>query len=117
MFTLGFKKVASFDHNNQGLEFKMSDIGNPMIGPGGMGPSGDETYQPLDKNLAKPVKKSLFAKAQQLFGKTADAPAQAESGLVDQLKWDSSSDTLEDEDTKRKEAKNRRKAYVRASLK
>ena len=54
MFTVGFKKIATFDHNNQGLEYNMSDNTNATsnVGPGGMSPQGMETYQPIPKQPA-----------------------------------------------------------------
>ena len=57
MFTVGFTKVAMFDHNNQGLEYNMSDNTNATsnVGPGGMSPQGIESYQPIPKQPdAKP---------------------------------------------------------------
>lgn len=50
-FSEGFLKVAAFGHNNQGLEFREADT-NPLpnVGPGGMAPSGIETYQPIEKD-------------------------------------------------------------------
>lgn len=51
MFSLGFEKIAQFDHNNQGLEYGMSDTNNSTadVGPGGMTPAGLESYQPIMK--------------------------------------------------------------------
>ena len=129
-FMSGFKKTADMDHNNQGLEFHTSDMGNPMIGPGGMGPSGDETYQPLDptiKGNAAATNKKIMAKKimTKLYkqGSGMEDAALSSGGLgsdiapttVEQLKWTSSwGPNQEDEAADRQEQKNRRKQYLKA---
>lgn len=127
MFTKGFK-TAAFDHNNQGLEFKMSDMGNPMIGPGGMGPSGDETYQPLgakEKALMKHKKRSKQELAQLVYEKLGsgmeDAALSSGGGgsdiastLATQAKYTfQNGPDLEAEADDRKEQKNRYKKIKR----
>lgn len=130
MFTTGFLKVAVFDHNNQGLEFKTSDQTFGNVGPGGMGPSGDATYQPVEPTLKSEPKvpKKLQARRviQKLYkhGSGMESAALSDSGgsdiastTVDQLKWTSKQgDTLEEEEAKDKESKNKRKSYIRARL-
>jgi len=135
MFTVGFKKSANaFDHNNQGLEFRMSDFGNPMIGPGGMGPSGDETYQPIEPSVKGYMKKKKSLKemgraAMQKFYKLSsdmnDGGLSSGGGgldiaptTVDQLKWTSSNGPdLEAEADDRQEQRNRRKALLKSRKK
>lgn len=119
-------KTSAFDHNNQGLEFKMSDQGNPMVGPGGMSPSGIPSYQGADdnaKNKAGARKRSLRETAELLFNKTSgisDASLSDSGGsdiaptTASQLKWTSQSGpTLEEEADDRKEQKNRRKTLLK----
>lgn len=128
MFTKGFK-TAAFDHNNQGLEFKMGDMGNPMVGPGGMGPSGDETYQPAGKLIKKEDKKVTARKAIQAMyklggyesggindgGLSDSSGSDIASSTVNQLKWTSQNGpNLEQEADDRKEQKARRKSYLKA---
>ena len=122
MFTKGFK-TAAFDHNNQGLEFKMSDMGNPMIGPGGMGPSGDETYQPIEPSKKGGRRKRSKPELAQLVfdklgaGLSDSGGSDIASGTVDQLKWTSESGpTLEQESDDRKALQNRRKAYLKSRV-
>lgn len=124
MFTKGFK-TAAFDHNNQGLEFKMGDMGNPNVGPGGMGPSGDETYQPVEKNAKGQPKLSRKAEARKAInalykmgaGLSDSSGSDIASGGVDQLKWTSENGpNLEQEADDRKEQKNRRKAFIKSRV-
>lgn len=122
MFTLGFRKTAAFDHNNQGLEFKMGDMGNPMVGPGGMGPSGDETYQPADKlvkgNLKVTARKAIQAMykvSEVQCGLSDSGGSDIASSTVNQLKWTSQNGPdLEQEADNRKEQRNRYKQLNRA---
>ena len=128
MFTKGFKKLAVFDHNLHGDEFKMSDMGNPMIGPGGMGPSGDETYQPIEPSVRAYIKKKtplkqLGRKVMDKLYKMSSAMEDAAlssgdggldiaGGTVDQLKWTSQNGPdLEAEADDRKELKNKQKWF------
>lgn len=123
-------KAAAFDHNNQGLEFKMSDMGNPAVGPGGMGPSGDETYQPAEPTAKGKTKADKQEMARRIIGKlykmsSGENAALSDSGgsdiastTVDQLKYTfQNGPTLEQEAADNKEQKNRRKAYLRARSK
>ena len=106
----------------------MSDMGNPMVGPGGMGPSGLETYQPVEpskKNGQKPHKRSKKELAQLVFDKLGGAfqaglsdssGSDVDPGMVDQLKWTSETgiNTPEQDLDKAKEMKNRRKRYLQS---
>jgi hypothetical protein len=122
MFTRGFK-TAAFDHNNQGLEFKMSDPGQPNVGPGGMSPSGVPSYQPVEEGTkgGKKLKRTAKQVAQLMYkisaGLSDSGGSDIASTTVDQLKWTSQSGpTLEEEADDRKALKNRRKAYIKARL-
>jgi hypothetical protein len=125
------KKSASFDHNNQGLEFKLSDTDNTngSVGPGGMGPSGEATYQPVEptgKGRTAVEKKALgrmiMSKLYKLGGMENAALSDSSgsgiaSGTVDQLKYTTQNGpTLESEAADNKEQKNRRKSYIKARL-
>jgi hypothetical protein len=131
MFTSGLRKTSSFDHNNMGLEYKMSDFGSSNSGAAGMAPTAIPEYQPSDRSSqAKGPKMSARAKARaiidRLFIKIGsgmdDAGLSSGGGgsdiaptTVDQLKWTSQNGpNLEQEADDRKELKNRRKAYLKA---
>jgi hypothetical protein len=131
MFTLGFSKTAAFDHNNQGLEFKMSDMGSGNVGAGGMAPSGIPSYQPFDNNkegggqkLSRKARARMAINAMYKFssgmsdaGLSDSGGSDIASGTVDQLKWTSQNGpTLEQEADDRKEQKNRRKAYLKSRI-
>lgn len=130
MFTSGLK-TAAFDRNNQGLEFKMSDMDNTngAVGPGGMGPSGFATYQPTEKNISGKSKtrpKSLTEVAHIIYKMSGASDAALSDsggsdiapGTVDQLKYTSQSGpTLEQESADREELKNRRKALIKTRTK
>ncbi len=106
-FSLGFIKIAAFGHNNQGLEFKEFDTGTPSApGPGGMSPSGIETYQPLEEQKPQKTKKGRRAdpsevarlvveKLSQASGDSYNTPGtgssmQTASTVATQLKYDRS---------------------------
>jgi hypothetical protein len=130
MFVEGFK-LAAFDHNNQGLEFKMDDFNTGNTGAGGMAPSGIPRYQPVStgdlQGGKKKPKRTLASVADMIFkyssgmedaALSSGSISQDGSDQVNQLKSTfSNGPTLEQEATQRKEQKNRRKAYVKASLK
>lgn len=130
MFHLGFTKIATFDHNNQGLEFKMSEQQNPMVGPGGMSPSGIESYQPVETSHTSDGKKkkkmSDAAAAQFLFGKMGSVGTDAMSNMgagstnsdtiATQLKWDNDSGKYpQDNCADEKESKRHLKKYRKAA--
>jgi len=132
MFTVGFKKTAEFDHNNQGLEFRMSDTTNASanVGPGGMSPQGIESYQPVDDNKEQPTNKKKKFKDRALvsFLMAKSAGADSLRSIVDgsgtgspetltsQLKWTSESPDMNQEEvsSKAKEESNRYKKYLKA---
>lgn len=117
MFTHGFK-TAAFDHNNQGLEFKMSDQGQPNVGPGGMAPSGIPSYQPYEKGdgLSKKKGKRSLREVTQIIQKISAADIAPTT--VSQLKWtfEQDAETPEQTSDRLAEEKNRRKAYIKARL-
>lgn len=118
MFFRGFNKTATFGHNNQGLEFKMSDQGLPNVGPGGMAPSGVETYQPAPAQPKK-TKADAIAAVRKMYSvqKQAGAVSDTANTVSSQLKWTfGHGDTPEDEATKRKEEKNKYGRYLKARL-
>jgi hypothetical protein len=124
MFTKGFK-IAAVGHNNQGLEFKTSDMGTGNTGPGGMAPSGIPSYQPFSADPKGDAKLNRKARAraaiQSMYkmsaGLSDSGGSDIASGTVDQLKWTSQNGpNLEQEADDRKEQKNRRKSYIKSRL-
>ena len=127
MFTLGFK-TAAFDHNNQGLEFKMSDMGSGNQGAGGMAPSGIPSYQPFSaspkgeaklnrKARARMAINAMYKMSEVTCGFSDSGGSDIASSTVNQLKWTSQNGpNLEQEADDRKEQKNRRKSYIKSRL-
>ena len=134
MFSLGFYKIAMFSHNNQGLEFKMSDPGQPNMGAGGMAPSGIPSYQPLDAtdtapaptNAKKRGKKPSPLATSFIFGKvsgvghlsnTDHSISTQDSPTTEQLKWTSQHGVKDQNQisTDIAEAKNRALRYRKAA--
>ena len=118
MFTLGFK-TAAFDHSNQGLEFKMNDDGGAGTGAAAMAPSGIESYQPVEANEkgGQPKKKRTLREAAMLIYKTSGSDIA--DGVASGLKYtfENGIDTPEQQADRAQETRNRRKAFLRASLK
>lgn len=103
-FTQGFQKIAVFDHNNQGQEFKLVDT-EPLVGTGagGMAPSGIASYQPIvkqetdkipsSKRKGKPAKLGDKEVANLIVTKLSQEGSRAgiTGTTVTQLKYESSS--------------------------
>lgn len=140
-FLTGFTKHADFDHNNQGLEFKMSDTSNLYgAGPGGMGPSGYATYEgnaelkpdgtKVTKNsklhLKEIARRVAMGKIATIDGVPDSLPAvmgyvgssgQGASTLATQLKYETSGDNKLGYPGSEVEPRVRKKAYLKAAAK
>jgi hypothetical protein len=119
MFTTGFTKTAyNMDHNNQGLEFAVSDTQElPNVGPGGMAPKGIPTYKPVEKPEPVGEKRKLTKReAARLMmykmsaGLSDSSGSDIASGVASQLKWTASTPDGESES----EASERHAKYQKA---
>lgn len=123
MFTLGFKKIATFSHNNQGLEFQMADDGTwaekGMIPRQSDAPAKKEKKKPTPEEVAHLMMHKGASFPSDVMPDLGTRSSTGEENQFTGHKHDHSTPEMEQNSEINKRKKERRRAlrFIRSGLK